>query len=201
MARVSGRALRAGRVCFALLVPGCVSIPQPEDAAPPSPILTQSTGTSYWPVEGETRPGIWVRFEPVDAHVPAGALLDSLRIVIDHGGRTQVLSGADFAPLVGGGSTHQTRYYYTPTSGVLFVTLHLRSAGRQYFPDTQRIELNDDCWHMLIYRVRGALDSDLPHPPPYPRTTFLTAALSSDPPLYLDVLLSGNCFRHPLPPS
>ena len=103
--------------------------------------------------------------------------------------------------MVGAGESHQTRFLYTPTSGVLFVTLQLRTASRWFFADTQRIELNDDCWHMLSYRVRGPIAADLPVPPPHPRTVFLTPALSGDPPVYLEAFLSGNCFRNPLPPS
>lgn len=112
-----------------------------------------------------------------------------------------MITGAAFAPLAGAPHIHQTRYLYTPTSGVLFVALHLSTARTQFFPDTQRIELNDDCWHMLNYRVRGPIAPGSPTPPPYPRTVFLSPALSSDPPLYLEVFLSGNCFRNPLPPS
>ena len=191
----------AAGICAGLLCLGCASTPRTGSAAPAAPILTQSSRISHWPVEGETRPGIWIRLEPFDAPLPTGERIDSLRIVVDHGNRTQVITSAAFSPLVGALDTYQTRYLYTPTSGVLFVTLQLGTARRRFFPDTQRIELNDDCWHMLSYRVRGPIPSDAPRPPPYPRTAFLTAALSSDPPLYLDVFRSGNCFRTPLPPS
>jgi hypothetical protein len=96
---------------------------------------------------------------------------------------------------------HQTRYLYTPGSGTLFLTLELRTArGRSYFPDTHRIELNDDCWQMVSYRIREELPAGGPPPPPYPRTVFLTPALSGDTPLFLEVFASGNCFRNPLPP-
>jgi hypothetical protein len=184
-------------LCAGLLCVGCAGA-RAGAPAPGAPILTQSARESHWPVEGETRPGIWFRFSTTgDAPSP---LPDDLRIVVDHGDRTQVMTGAAFSPLVGSTSMHQTRYLYTPASGVLFVTLALSTAGRQYFPDTQRIELNDDCWHMVTYRVRGAVASDPPPPPPYPRTTYLTPALSGDRPLYLEVHLSGNCFRNPLPP-
>lgn len=184
-----------------LLYAGCASTSPPGPAAPQAPILTQSSGTSHWPVEGETQPGLWIRLEPYNVPVPARELVDSLRITVEHGSRTQVVTGAAFFPMVGAGEAHQTRYLYTPTSGVLFVTLQLRSAGRWFFPDTQRIELNDDCWHWLSYRVRGPMQPEHPVPPPYPRTVFLTPALSLDPPLLLEVSLSGNCFRNPLPPS
>lgn len=185
-------------VCAGLLCMGCATIPHTTGAAP---ILTESSGVSHWPVEGETRPGMWIRFEPAGASLRTGELIDSLRIIVDHGGRSQVITGAAFSPMEGAGDSHQTRYLYTPVSGVLFVTLQLRATGRWFFPDTQRIELNGDCWNMLSYRVRGPMPSGPPTPPPYPRTAFLSAALSSDPPLYLDVFLSGNCFRNPLPPS
>ena len=189
----------AAALCAALLCFGCASTPDADGTAPATPILTPSSRISHWPVVGEARPGIWFRFEASNAPLPTRELIDSLRIVVDHGSRTQVITGAAFSPLVGAGETHQTRYFYTPTSGVLFLTLQLGSGGRRFFPDTQRIKLNDDCWHMLSYRVRGPVASDLP--PPYPRTVFLSAALSADPPLYLEVFLTGNCFRNPLPPS
>jgi hypothetical protein len=187
---------RAG-LCAALLCAGCAALPAGESA----PILTPSARESHWPVEGETRPGIWFRLDPSGAPASTPDLLDGLRILIDHGHRTQVLTGAAFSPLVGSRAMQQTRYLYTPTSGTLFVTLQLTARGRDLFPDTQRIELNDDCWHILTWRVRGPLPSGPPPPPPYPRTSFLSASLSGDPPLYLDVFISGNCFRNPLPPS
>lgn len=188
-------------LCAALLCFGCALPPHPREPAPAAPILTESSRVSHWPVEGETRPGLWFRFETLGAPRPASALLDGLQIQVDHGDRTQVITGAAFSPMVGAGDSHQTRYLYTPASGTLFVTLHLHAAGRPFFPDTQRIELNDDCWNMLSYRVRGLIASDPPPPPPYPRTIFLTPALASDPPLFLEVFVSGNCFRNPLPPS
>ena len=152
-------------------------------------------------MEGETRPGLWIRIEPSNVQLPTRELIDSLRITVEHGSRSQVVTGAAFSPMVGAGDSHQTRYLYTPTSGVLFVTVHLRAAGRSFFPDTERIELDDDCWHMLSYRVRGPVASDQPLPPPYPRTVFLTPALSPGVPVFLEVFRSGNCFRNPLPPS
>jgi hypothetical protein len=123
-----------------------------------------------------------------------------LRIVVDHGARTQVITGAAFAEMVGAPGMRQTRYMYVPRNCPLFLTLELGRPGRALFPDTHRIELNDDCWHMITYRVRGPLPPG-PPPPPWPRTVFLSAALSPDPALFLDVYTSGNCFRNPLPPS
>jgi hypothetical protein len=183
-----------------LIVGGCASAQHgARDAAP---ILTQSERVSHWPVEGETRPGLWFRFDPTVAPVALDDVVGGLRIVVEHEGTNQVLTDAAFAAMVGAAGGRQTRYLYTPTSGTLFVTLELRTrTGRSYFPDTQRIELNDDCWHMVSYRVRGEPPADwLPTPPPHPRTVFLTPALSGDPPLFLDVFVSGNCFRNPLPP-
>ena len=87
-------------ICAGLLCLGCASTPRASNAAAAAPILTQSSGTSRWPVEGETRPGIWVRLELSNAPLPGHELIDSLRIV-DHGGRTQVITGAAFAPLAG----------------------------------------------------------------------------------------------------
>jgi hypothetical protein len=53
---------------------------------------------------------------------------------------------------------------------------------------------------MVSYRVRGELPAGaIPPPPPYPRTVFLTPALSGDAPLFLEVFVSVNCFRNPLP--
>lgn len=188
-------------LCAVLLGAACASAPAVSTASSERPILTQSSGTAHWPVEGETWPGLWIRLEPYNAPLPVRQLVDSLRITVEHESRRQVVTGAAFAPMVGAGDSHQTRYLYTPTAGVLFVTLELRTAGRWFFPDTQRIDLNDDCWHLLSYRVRGSMQPEHPVPPPYPRTVFLTPALSSDPPLLLEVHLSGNCFRNPLPPS
>jgi hypothetical protein len=181
----------------ALLGPGCVGTPNP---TVPGPVLTPSRGTSAWPVEGENRPGLWIRFSVYAAPRSERDLLQGLRLIIQHGNRAEVITGEAFRPVRGGGALHQTAYLYTPPDGVLFLTLQLEIAGRRLFPDTERIELNDDCWHMLDYRVRGAAEAGQPPPPPYPRTVFLTPALSSDPPLYLEVFLSGNCFRNPLPP-
>lgn len=191
----------AGTMCAALLCAGCASTPPASASTSEPPILTQSSGTSHWPVEGETRPGLWIRIEPHNAPFPVGELINNLRITVEHGSRSQVVTGAAFSPMAGAGDSHQTRYLYAPTSGVLFVTLQLRRGGRELFPDTQRIELNDDCWHWLSYRVRGSMQPEHPVPPPYPRTVFLTPALSPDPPLLLEVHLSGNCFTNPLPPS
>ncbi|HUF65056.1 MAG TPA: hypothetical protein VMM17_03685 [Gemmatimonadaceae bacterium] len=188
-------------VLSAVVLYGCASSPQVSVATSEPPILAQSSVTSHWPVEGETRPGLWIRIEPYGAPVAVRELIDSLRITVEHGSRSQVVTGAAFSPVEGAGDSHQTRYLYTPTSGMLFVTLQLRTAGRWFFPDTQRIELNDDCWHWLSYRVRGSMQPAHSVPPPYPRTVFLTPALSADPPLFLEVQLSGNCFRNPLPPS
>jgi hypothetical protein len=165
------------------------------------PVLAASSRVSHWPVEEESRPGLWVRFNVSHAPFPARQLLDRLELVIEHDGRRQVLTGVAFDSMPGAGDSHQTRYYYTPLSGVMFATLQLRSAGRTYHPDTQRIELNDDCWHWLNYRVTGMPIPGSAHPPPHPRTVFLSFARSPETPLYLEVFLTGNCFRNPLPPS
>lgn len=182
----------------ALLALACASAPP---AARNEPVLVESARQSHWPVEGETRPGIWFRFESGPNSPAASSFLGQLTLTVEHDGRRQVIAGTSFAPVDGGGGMHQTRYMYHPQAGPLFVTLSLGGQGRHYFPDTQRIELNDDCWHMVSYRVRGPLPHGQPAlPPPHPRTAFLTAAASADQQLFLDVFLSGNCFRNPLPP-
>jgi hypothetical protein len=195
--------LRAARVAswVAVVCAACAGAPRAGETAD-TPILVQSERVSHWPVEGETRPGIWIRFDPVIGTASMEELMAGLRLLVEHGARTQVLTGTAFTPMVGVSDGRQTRYLYTPTAGTLFLTLELRTAwGRSYFPDTQRIELNDDCWHMVSYRVRGELPGGSPpSPPPYPRTVFLTPALSGDAPVFLEVFTSGNCFRNPLPP-
>lgn len=163
-------------------------------------ILNPSSRSSTWPVAGETVPGVWFRLESGPNSPPVNELVENLTLTIEHSSRQQVITGAAFAPIADVTGLHQTRYMYLPRSGTLFVTLSLRAVGRQFFPDTQRIELNDDCWHMLSYRIRGPINDGLPYPPPYPRTVFLTAALSQESRLYLEVTLSGNCFKNPLPP-
>lgn len=191
----------AGAISAVLPCAGCAGPPPAVTAASHAPFLMPSAGTSPWPVDGESRAGLWIRLEPSGVPDFTRELIDSLRVVVDHEGRTQVLTGSAFSPVVGGGGGHQTRYLYTPTSGALFVTLQLRAGGRRLFPDTQRIELSRDCWHMLSYRVRGPAPLGVPVPPPYPRTTFLSPAQSLDPPLFLDVSVSEDCFTSPLPPS
>lgn len=203
-ATASARRLsRCGRwllAAAALLGASCASAPGAGDAAAGGPILTQSAGTSHWPVEGETRPGLFIRFEPVMGPVPPD-VLDDLRITVEHGGRSQVITAAAFTPVAGGGDSRQSRYLYTPLSGTLFLTLELRPSGRWFHPDTQRIELNDDCWHLVSYRIRGEPPAGgPPAPPPYPRTVLLTGGLSPQAPVFLDVHVTGNCFRRPLPP-
>lgn len=196
MLRVTALASWAVIVCV-----GCAGAPR---AGEPSrtPILTPSDRLGHWPLEGETRPGVWIRFDPAVAPVTVDELMSGVRITVEHAGRTQVITGAAFTSMAGVSDGHQTRYLYTPTSGTLFLTLELLMAsGRPYSPDTHRIELNDDCWHMVAYRVREELPAGgPPPPPPYPRTVYLTPALSGDAPLFLDVFASGNCFRNPLPP-
>jgi hypothetical protein len=132
-------------VCVALLCFGCAHRAPRVGPAAEAPILTESDRVSHWPVEGETRPGLWIRFEALASPIPMDALIDGLQIEIEHGDRKQVVTGAAFSPMAGAGDGRQTRYLYTPASGVLFVTLKLRTAGHTYFPDTQRIELNGDC--------------------------------------------------------
>src|SRR5688572_5102931 len=104
-------------------------------------ILVASSRTSSWPVENETVPGIWFRFESAPNSPPVSELLEHLTLTIDHGFRRQVITGSAFAPVGDVAGMHQTRYMYLPQSGSLFVTLGLRTSQRSLFPDTERVEL------------------------------------------------------------
>lgn len=183
-------------IILALSATACASTPAARD----SDILVPRAETSSWPVENETVPGIFFRLESGPNSPPVTELIEHLSLTVEHNGRMQVINGSAFEAVGDVAGLHQTAYMYLPQSGTMFVTLGLRTSRQSFFPDTERVELNDDCWHMLSYRVRGAVPEDGFHPPPYPRTVFLTPALAPDPPLYLEVSLAGNCFRNPLPP-